>query len=235
MGMLTRNRRGLSPRLRGNPDPGRGERGDQRSIPVKRAKTQLLTDTFQLPLRSRASKHIKHPSDTKLTKKRQTPKDPKRKKPASDPQQRRDYDRARSQTPERKEYNRQRRRQERETNRQTGRCRYCPNTALPGSGRCQVCTEKHRQYSADRRARQKAQRELDKQALARIAPTQVPHATEEPDKAMRKCKHCSQTAIPGQTRCESCAEKHRISRRKNDKARRARQKAEGKLTSNDGA
>ena len=76
------------------------------------------------------------------------------------------------------------------------------------------------------RARQKAQREIDKQAQAHIASSQVPPATDDLNLPPRKCKRCSQTAIPGQTRCESCAEKHRISRRKNDTARRARQKAQ---------
>ena len=33
-----------------------------------------------------------------------------------------------------------------------------------------------------------------------------------------KCKHCSNPAIPGQTRCETCAEKHRTTPRKSDAA-----------------
>ena len=40
-------------------------------------------------------------------------------------------------------------------------------------------------------------------------------------KALGKCKSCPQPAIPGQTRCPSCAEKHRVSRRRNDGQRRA--------------
>ena len=41
-----------------------------------------------------------------------------------------------------------------------------------------------------------------------------------------KCRDCSNEAIPGQTRCEICAEKHRVIRRKYDTERRARLKAE---------
>ena len=41
-----------------------------------------------------------------------------------------------------------------------------------------------------------------------------------------KCKGCSDPAIPGQTRCETCAEKHRQSRRKSAATKRAREKVE---------
>ena len=44
-----------------------------------------------------------------------------------------------------------------------------------------------------------------------------------------KCKDCSDPAIPRQTRCEVCAEKHRQSRRKSDAARRAREKVDREL------
>ena len=40
-------------------------------------------------------------------------------------------------------------------------------------------------------------------------------------KALGLCKHCGNPAIPGQTRCESCAEKHRVSRRRSDAIRMA--------------
>ena len=38
------------------------------------------------------------------------------------------------------------------------------------------------------------------------------------------CRHCRDQAIPGQTRCETCAENHRVARRKNDAERRVRKK-----------
>ena len=199
--------------------------------PVQHAKTQLLTDSFQVPIRGRAHKQHKSNTGTKNIKRQRAPKDPRPKHPPQELEQRRKYDRSRNQSPERKEYHRQRRRQDRQTARKTGKCRGCPNPSLPNSGRCQACTEKHRNYSAARRARQKSERDLSKQAHSQTSVLQVPPAEEESNKAMRKCKHCSQTAIPGQTRCEYCAEKHRISRRKNDKARRARQKVERQLAS----
>ena len=41
-------------------------------------------------------------------------------------------------------------------------------------------------------------------------------------KASGLCRDCGEPAIEGQTRCEKCAEKHRVSRRKNDAERRAK-------------
>ena len=40
-------------------------------------------------------------------------------------------------------------------------------------------------------------------------------------KEASKCRDCSKPAIPGQTRCEACAESHRQSRRRSDAKRRA--------------
>ena len=45
-------------------------------------------------------------------------------------------------------------------------------------------------------------------------------------KGLGKCRDCSSSAILGQTRCESCAENHRQSRRRNDARRRAAAKGE---------
>ena len=50
-------------------------------------------------------------------------------------------------------------------------------------------------------------------------------------KALGLCRDCMKPAIPDQTKCEACAEKHRIRRRKDDAERRARRKAERELTS----
>ena len=40
-------------------------------------------------------------------------------------------------------------------------------------------------------------------------------------KLLGKCQKCSKPAIPGQSRCETCAEAHRQSRRRSDANRRA--------------
>ena len=228
------------------------------SGPAHCSKRITLHHTFPLPRRSqsiqkaskRLSKNKKRPSAPREN----TPPDEDRRRLRSrqTPDQRRKYDRSRNQSPERKEYNRQRRHQDRQTARETGKCRGCPNPSLPNSGRCQACTEKHRKYSVARRARQKSEREINEQGRSpspaqhlgpntgepegqRAHPQQYQCGQLETAKAIGKCKHCPQPAIPGQTRCESCAEKHRISRRKNDTDRRARQKAERQLTSSTGA
>lgn len=39
-----------------------------------------------------------------------------------------------------------------------------------------------------------------------------------------QCRHCGEPAIPSQTRCETCAEKHRVSRRLNDAKRNEKTK-----------
>lgn len=46
----------------------------------------------------------------------------------------------------------------------------------------------------------------------------------ETAKARGLCRHCSKPAIPGQTRCEKCAENHRVSRRKRNAEIRAKNK-----------
>ena len=45
-------------------------------------------------------------------------------------------------------------------------------------------------------------------------------------KAAGLCRDCREQAIPNQTRCEGCAEKHRVERRQGDADRRARIRAE---------
>ena len=39
-------------------------------------------------------------------------------------------------------------------------------------------------------------------------------------KQLGKCQKCSKAAIPGQSRCKTCAEAHRQSRRRSDAKRR---------------
>ena len=43
----------------------------------------------------------------------------------------------------------------------------------------------------------------------------------EEAKALGLCRNCRKLAIEGQTRCEECAERHRVSRREHDRKRRA--------------
>ena len=91
-------------------------------------------------------------------------KQPRTKQTAED---RRNYDKDRNQTAERKAYQRRQRRKQVQTAKETGKCRDCPNPAILGQTKCQTCAEKHRQRrrksDAARRARAKAQRELGRQ------------------------------------------------------------------------
>lgn len=50
------------------------------------------------------------------------------------------------------------------------------------------------------------------------------YANYENAKAVGQCRKCEEKAIPGQTRCETHAEEHRIDRRKNDAKRYASKK-----------
>ena len=45
-------------------------------------------------------------------------------------------------------------------------------------------------------------------------------------KAFGMCRNCNNKAIPDQTRCDTCAERLRVSRRRNDADRRAKKKAD---------
>ncbi len=56
---------------------------------------------------------------------------------------RREYDKARSQTPERKEADRLRARQVRLERKEAGQCRDCSNEAIPGQTRCESCRDSH--------------------------------------------------------------------------------------------
>ena len=86
------------------------------------------------------------------------------------PEQRKAYDKSRNQTPERKEFHRKNAQQTRLTAKALGLCRACRKPAIPDQTMCEVCAEKHRQRrrksDAARRARQKAQRESQRQASA---------------------------------------------------------------------
>ena len=65
-------------------------------------------------------------------------------RPTQTPEERKEYERARSQTPERKEYHRQYQRNLTKIAKETGKCKDCSNTAIQGQTRCEICAEKHR-------------------------------------------------------------------------------------------
>ena len=69
------------------------------------------------------------------------------------PEQCQEYDRARQQTPERQEYQRQNRRKSNKLAKENGKCVSCPNQAIEGQTRCEACAEQHRQ--SHRRSKEK--------------------------------------------------------------------------------
>ena len=80
---------------------------------------------------------------------------------------RREYERARSKSPERMEYNRHLAQEQRQKAKELGKCRNCTeHTAIPGQTRCTTCAEAHRQSrrlsDARRRAAAKRAETTDK-------------------------------------------------------------------------
>ena len=67
---------------------------------------------------------------------------------------RRQYERKRSQTPERKENSRRYAREQRMKVKDTTTCRNCPNPTIPGETRCPTCAAQHRM--GHRRAKERA-------------------------------------------------------------------------------
>ncbi len=70
--------------------------------------------------------------------------------------QRREYDRIKNKSPERREYQRQLAQEQRQRAKELGRCRNCSKPAILGQTRCPTCAENHRQSrrrsDANRRA-----------------------------------------------------------------------------------
>ena len=65
-------------------------------------------------------------------------------RPPRTPEERKEYERARSHTPERKEYQRQYGRKLTKIAKETGKCKNCSNPAIQDQTRCEICAEKHR-------------------------------------------------------------------------------------------
>ena len=74
-----------------------------------------------------------------------------------------EYDRQRSTTPERREYNRLQAQERRRLAKESGLCRDCPNPAAPDRTRCESCAEEHR---VGRRKNDAQRRAAAKQTVA---------------------------------------------------------------------
>ena len=66
-------------------------------------------------------------------------------RPSRTPEERKEYEQARSQTPERKEYQRRYGRKLTKIAKETGKCVNCPNLVIKDQTRCETCAENHRQ------------------------------------------------------------------------------------------
>ena len=71
-------------------------------------------------------------------------------------QERQEYDRQRSQTPERKEYRRLLAQEKRQKTKSLGLCRDCPNAVIPNQTRCETCAAKHQASRSRRTAKENA-------------------------------------------------------------------------------
>ena len=128
-----------------------GERRDQPLIfhPINATAPQAphhLTEERTFQLRFEITKPEPKTKPKKVRKpKHRKPRERKPKVPTRTAEEqiqaRRDYDKARSQTPERKEAARLHARQVLKDKKERGQCRVCPNEAIPG----QTCRDKHNQ------------------------------------------------------------------------------------------
>ena len=75
-------------------------------------------------------------------------------------------------------------------------------------------------------ARQEYERLRQQRPERKEAQRRKAHRKRQRAKELGLCRDCMKPAIPDQTMCEICAEKHRQRRRKNDAGRRAKAKAE---------
>ena len=129
----------------------------------------------------------------------------------------------------------------RKRHKKLGRCVRCPNPSIPGETLCTTCRKKHQEQNRAYRRNHKAQatQPLTKAKKPRIPTKTAEERIEsrreyeqtrsqtaerkelqrlkaqrvrQERKASGLCRDCAGTAIPDQTRCEVCRDKHRASR-----------------------
>ena len=118
--------------------------------PEHASKRITLEHTFPLPRKTRrgprATKSTREkPRKSKPKPTPEKPLTPRPQRPKPPKKDRQEYDKTRSQTPERRAYRRRYAQQKRERQKYLGLCRDCSNPAIPGQVRCPTCSEKHRQ------------------------------------------------------------------------------------------
>ena len=137
--------------------------------PPPRAVGHTFEFSFPIPQASQRWKLLEEPEEnsTKSTRKIPQAKDTTKASPSRraepDPsleehrkRKRAEYEQDRSQSPERKEYNRRYEQEKRRRAKELGKCRSCSNPAIPGQTRCPACAEKHRLSRRRSDARQRA-------------------------------------------------------------------------------
>ena len=140
---------GLSPRGRGNRHNQKRFQCADGSIPAwaGMSKERIFETRFNLRTGRPRKPTISKPRK-KATTKRQKPK-PRTQmttaQVAAQREERREYDRQRSTTPERRESRRLQAQEQRRKAKELGLCRDCPNPAKPGRTRCEPCAAKHRE------------------------------------------------------------------------------------------
>ena len=117
-----------------------------------------------------------------------------------------EYERQRSQDPERQNYHRNYQSKRRDVRIAAGLCTRCPNAAIPGETYCETCRDLHRTKRAE------YERERNQNPERREAARLQAQKDRRERKAAGLCKTCPNPAIPGQTRCEVCRDKHGVSR-----------------------
>ena len=136
--------------------------------PAQGSKRITFQHTFPLPRRPRAGTKQTTRARKKLPKPKpkgdgKRPPATKAKDPETARETRREYDQARNRTPERREYQRQLAQEQRQRAKELGKCRNCPEPAIPGQTRCTTCAEAHRQS--------RRQSDANRRAAAKEKPT----------------------------------------------------------------
>ena len=126
--------------------------------PAEFSKRIILHHTFLLPrkprsalaspkraLKKKARLRVERPREPVVQDRPEEKETAKQPRAKQTPEQRQEYERARNQTPERKEYNRRLAQEQRQEAKELGQCRNCSEPAILNQTRCPRCAAAHRQ------------------------------------------------------------------------------------------
>ena len=154
----------LTPHTRGWPFPRllEGNQGLGEPAQPGESKERIFESRFVIPKRKRPKAKQKTTNRKKATPQLRTPKprvEPTPAEMAERQEKRREYERQRAQTPERKELKRRSTQERRDKAKLLGICVKCGAPPISDETRCQTCTLRHREYQKQARERAKKQRE----------------------------------------------------------------------------